>query len=112
MKRSYIYLIVILLTVTLVSADYIIGKDLSKIMPLDEQYRSIESIDPTTKDANAVAPITIKNEQNSDKVYIYEYTLKVDNVKGAYRYTYNEEESYLIFAFEDYIFLVNVSETK
>ena len=61
MKRSYIYLIVVLLTITLVSADYIIGKDLSKIMPLDEQYKSIEAVDPASKEVTATAPITIKN---------------------------------------------------
>ena len=72
MKRSYIYMIVVLLTITLVSSDYIISKDLQNIIPLDEKYRTVENAD-ATKEANVLTTITIKNEQNTDKNIVYKY---------------------------------------
>ncbi len=96
MKRSYIYIIVILLTITLVSADFIIGKDLQQIVPLDDTYHTID--DNYVKEASVVGSITIKNEQNSDEKITYEYTIKINGLAGAYRYKYNNIESYLIFA--------------
>lgn len=98
MKRSYIYVIVILLTITLVTADYIIGKDLAKIIPLDDEYRSLErNPGGAVKEASAVSNILIKNEQNSDDSIIYEYRVVIKDIEGAYRFKYNDSEGYLIF---------------
>ena len=96
MKRSYIYIIVVLLTISLVTADYIIGKDLKKIIPLDETYRTIED-DDLVKEATVPTNLTIKNEQNTDDSITYKYSIKVKNLAGAYRYTINNKESYMVF---------------
>ena len=78
MKRSYIYVLVIVLTITLVTADYIMGKDLQKIIPIDEQYRPIENKTPEVKLATISGVINIKNEQNSDESIIYDYVLTIE----------------------------------
>ncbi|MBQ4031478.1 MAG: hypothetical protein II625_06960 [Bacilli bacterium] len=96
MKRSYIYLIVVLLTVSLVSADYIIGKDLKKIIPLDETYRTVAD-DDLVKEAKVTGSLTIKNEQNTDENITYKYSIKVKDLAGACRFTYNNKDSYMIF---------------
>ena len=96
MKRSYIYMIVVLLTITLVSSDYIISKDLQNIIPLDEKYRTIENAD-ATKEANVLTTITIKNEQNTDKNIVYKYNIEIPEISGAYRYKYNNKEGYIVF---------------
>ena len=96
MKRSYIYMIVVLLTITLVSSDYIISKDLQNIIPLDEKYRTVENAD-ATKEANVLTTITIKNEQNTDKNIVYKYNIEIPEISGAYRYKYNNKEGYIVF---------------
>jgi len=96
MKRSYIYVIVVLLTITLVSADYIIGKDLQNIMPLDVTYHNLDG--DYVKEAGVVGNITITNEQNTNQELTYKYTIKINGLAGAYRCKFNDEEKYLIFA--------------
>ncbi len=96
MKRKYIYLIAILLTISLSYADFYIGKDLQKIIPLEEKYR-VEDGDGLVKEANALTSLTIKNEQNSDETITYKYTIKIPEISGAYRYKYNDKENYLVF---------------
>ncbi len=96
MKRSYIYVIVILLTITLVSTDYYIGKDLQNVYPLDVNYNTIE--DDYVKEAGVVGTFTIVNEQNSLETLDYKYTLKVNGLSGAYRIKHNNNEEFLIFA--------------
>lgn len=96
MKRSYIYIIVVLLTITLVASDYIIGKDLQKIIPLDEKYRTLEETS-TVKEATILTTITIKNEQNTDEEIEYKYSIKAEDLSGAYRYKYNNKEGYIVF---------------
>ena len=99
MKRTYIYLIAALLSVTIASADFLIGKDLQKIVPLDEQYRAIEDNTPeeTVQEAKLVTTLKIKNEQNSDEVITYKYTIQSPELAGAYRYIVNDQEGYMIF---------------
>ncbi len=99
MKRTYIYLIVALLSITIASADFIIGKDLQKIVPIDEQFRAIEETIPeeTIEEAKVVTSIKIKNEQNSDEVITYKYSIKSPELAGAYRYVINDQEGYMVF---------------
>lgn len=96
MKRSYIYLIVVLLTISLVSADFIISKDLKRIIPLDDNYRTIEG--DSVKEAAVYTALTIKNEQSSDEKITYEYSIKVEDVSGAIRSSINGQEKYVVFS--------------
>ena len=96
MKRKYIYLIAILLTISLSYADFYIGKDLQKIIPLEEKYR-VEDGDGLVKEANALTSLTIKNEQNSDETITYKYIIKIPKISRTYRYKYNDKENYLVF---------------
>lgn len=96
MKRSYIYVLVIVLTIALVSADYLMGKDLQKITG-DEQYKAVDSKRPEVKLATVSGIISIKNEQNSDESIIYDYKLTIEGLEGAYRYKSNDVEGFLIF---------------
>ncbi len=98
MKRSYVYLIVVLLTISLVCADFIIGKDLKKIIPLDDTYRTLEGDVPGTKEAAVYTSLTIQNEQSSDEKITYNYTIHIKDVSGAVRSSYNGNEKYTVFS--------------
>ena len=94
MDRKYIYIIVIVLTITLVVYNHYIGLSADKTaVELDE----IIELDETQKNTEIKYNLTINNTQNDEKNLVYSYKITIPSISGAYKYTKGTEESYLIF---------------
>ncbi len=103
MKRSFIYILVILATIGLVLGKYYMQKDLEnvptelteldsgKFINSEEEQKEITGVD------NAKSTFTITNKENDTYKTEYNYVLKINEISGSYRYSKNGEESYLIF---------------
>lgn len=94
MKRKYIYILVFVLTIILVLLNHyqeqknIESYNVNNNFIVESMYKSIE---PTSS-------LIIKNTQNDNQIHQYEYKIKVDKAVGAYRYTLNDKEKYLVFS--------------
>ncbi len=94
MQRKYIYLLVIVLTIVLVVYNHFIG--LSSTKPSVELDNS-PVIEETQKNTEVKYNLKIDNYQNDEKDIIYSYKITIPEISGAYKYSKNNEESYLIF---------------
>lgn len=94
MQRKYIYLLVIFLTIVLVVYNHFIG--LSSEKPSVELNNS-PTIEETQKNTEVKYNLKIDNFQNDDQDIIYSYKITIPEISGAYKYSKNNEESYLIF---------------
>ena len=97
MSRKIVYIVVFITTIALVVYnDYqqnstlndAIDSNETRELNIAESYNSSEL--PTS--------LTIQNYQNDEEEITYTYTLKINDIEGAYRYKYNDKESYLVFS--------------
>ena len=113
MERKYIYIIVSIITVFLVTANHIIELD-SKSTPSTQTPGNlvVDEVAPSYKGAEISSPLVIRNYQNDERKLTYSYKIKVVNAVGAYRYEYNDTESYLVFnAIGESQFTIKSNET-
>ncbi len=94
MQRKYIYILVILITIILNVSDYYYQENLKKEGNPDQIANEFNNYN----EAAILYPLTIVNIQNDNNAQVYTYKLKIDEVRGAYRYTKNGEENYMLFA--------------
>lgn len=94
MNRKYIYILVIILTIVLVVYNQYIGLSAEQnAVELD----NLPNIEETQKNTEVKYNLTIKNSQNDENDLIYSYKITIPTISGAYKYSKNNEESYLIF---------------
>ena len=94
MQRKYIYILVILITIILNVSDYYYQENMEK----EENPNQIADEFNDYNSATILSPLTITNIQNDNNTQEYTYKLKINEVRGAYRYTKNGEENYMLFA--------------
>lgn len=105
MKRIYIYLFAIIISIGIVISVDFIERDLANVSPstsLDSSGsgKYIIAEEDEGSDFNTIdvkTDLVITNSENDTLKTEYTYTLKIENVEGAYRYTKENEENYLIF---------------
>ncbi len=97
MQRKYIYVLVVFLTIALVIAEsfYSEAKEKEAEMQLSEQYQ--EKDDLINKIEADKHSLVIMNYQDDDKEIKYVYQLKIDDIAGAFKYSYNGEDKYMVF---------------
>lgn len=108
MKRKFIYIIAIILSVVYVGSEYYIDLSIENTTSLNdldqERYLDTKDIDSYLNDENnylaieSLVDLTLNNIQNDKEIKTYTYKITINNVYGAYRYTLNKEEKYLIFS--------------
>lgn len=109
MNRKYVYLIAVILCVVFVGSEHYIDLSIDTIdLEWTESSRYVESpevyeepdniISTGTKEIESVVSLSIVNTQNDKNKITYKYKLKINEVSGAFRYTYNNEEKYLLFS--------------
>lgn len=99
MSRKFIYLIVIIATIALVIFSETKSENLSATkVETNAEALDILTIDEIYNSAEMLSPLIIKNTQNDDEEITYNYKIKISEISGAYRYTYNGKESYLVFS--------------
>lgn len=99
MSRKFIYIIVIIATIALVIWNDTKNNNLSN-MQVETDLKALNNltVDEIYNSAEIVSPLTIKNTQNDDEQITYNYRIKISEISGAYKYTYNGKESYLVFS--------------
>lgn len=104
MERKYIYIIIVLLSITLVITDYYVNRSLTSVInPNDFNANNSLSIydevsnteNTSTKD---VTSFTITNVQDDKNIEEYKYNLRINNVKGVYNYKLGNEDGYIVFS--------------
>lgn len=98
MQRKYIYIIVIWLTILLVATQEFLGLNSSGKATVDSANQLEENYDGILNTVTIYSQLIIKNFQNDDKNFLYTYKIKVDDVSGAYKYTKNDTEGYIVFS--------------
>ena len=108
MDRKFIYMIVILLSITLVIADYYMNRSLESVEYLnlidEENVSNGLSVDDTNleaylEEATPLVTLTITNKQSDNNKLEYEYTIKIDTVSGAHKYIKADgTDDYQVFA--------------
>jgi len=99
MKRRYIYFIAILISIGVVVSINFIDQDLANVSP-STSLDNLEKYAISDDDSNTIdvkTDLLISNSENDTLQTEYTYSLKIEEVEGAYRYTKGEEENYLIF---------------
>ena len=105
MKRSFIYILVIVLTIGFVLSKYYIQKDLENV-PIEaiEQFEGgkyiqddLDTFKEIVDSESIKSSLTIENKQNDTTKVKYDYVIKVGETTGSYLYKIGDEESYLIF---------------
>ncbi|MBR4694404.1 MAG: hypothetical protein IKP07_06275 [Bacilli bacterium] len=105
MKRSFIYILVIVLTIGFVLSKYYIQNDLENV-PIEaiEEFESgkyiqddLDTFKEIIDSESIKSSLTIENKQNDTEKVKYDYVLKVSETKGSYLYKIGDDESYLIF---------------
>lgn len=98
MQRKYIYILVSILTVILVSINNVVElNSQNKTNSKNQGNLIVEEQEPSYKGVEISSPLIVKNYQNDENKTTYSYRIKIENAVGAYRYEYNEKESYLVF---------------
>lgn len=95
MQRKYIYLLVIFLTIVLVVYNHFVGLSSKKT---SVELNNSPTIEETQKNTEVKYNLQIDNFQNDEQDIIYSYKITIPEISGAYKYSKNNEESYLIFA--------------
>ncbi len=105
MERKYIYIIVVLLSVTLVVSNYYINRSLDNVENQSIRVDTSNSLGidddllgDTYNAVMAVAPFTISNIQNDEKEEVYTYNIRINDAQGTYLYNKNGEEGYIVFS--------------
>lgn len=112
MKRIYVYIIATVLCVGLVVGEHYFSLTMNDVVNIEsfetQRYldtADIESelnefndeiVDEEIVKANNVN-LTIVNTQNDTKVLSYTYKITIPDISGAYRYTINDKEKYVVF---------------
>lgn len=97
MSRKIVYIVVFITTIALVVYnDYQQNSTLNDALDSNEtrELNIAESYDSSELPTS----LTIQNYQNDEEEITYTYTLKINDIEGAYRYKYNDKESYLVFS--------------
>ena len=94
-NRKHIYIIALFIIVAISITTSHIELDhrenqLLNTQPNVEQYDDYKEID-------VLYPLEIRNYQNDNKVIEYTYKIKIKDISGAYKYKYNDKESYMVF---------------
>lgn len=96
MQRKYIYILVVILTITLVITQDLIMPYFKKNTSVKEET-PLKEINESKKEFDIQTDLTITNYQNDDNVIVYSYKIIIEGAKGAYKYLKNEQENYLVF---------------
>ncbi len=94
MDRKFIYVIVILLSITLVVADYYMNRSLESVEYLklvDDNVTNGLSVDDelelTSNENVPLVSFTLTNKQSDNKNNEYTYEIKIDTLMGTQKYT-------------------------
>lgn len=97
MSRKIVYIVVFITTIALV-----VYNDYQQNSTLNDALDSNETrelnIAESYNSSELPTSLTIQNYQNDEEEITYTYTLKINDIEGAYRYKYNDKESYLVFS--------------
>lgn len=97
MSRKIVYIVVFITTIALV-----VYNDYQENSTLNDALDSNETrelnIAESYNSSELPTSLTIQNYQNDEEEITYTYTLKINDIEGAYRYKYNDKESYLVFS--------------
>lgn len=97
MSRKIVYIVVFITTIALV-----VYNDYQQNSTLNDALDSNETrelnITESYNSSELPTSLTIQNYQNDEEEITYTYTLKINDIEGAYRYKYNDKESYLVFS--------------
>ncbi len=104
MKRSFIYILVVVATIGFVLAKYYLEQDLANV-PADFDYNTGKYIEENPDgsfkeimDSEATpATMVIQNKENDTNKTKYDYVLKISDISGSYKCKKNNEEFYIIF---------------
>lgn len=97
MSRKIVYIVVFITTIALVVYnDYQQNSNLND--DLDSNETRELNIAESYNSSELPTSLTIQNYQNDEEEITYTYTLKINDIEGAYRYKYNDKESYLVFS--------------
>lgn len=101
MDRKFIYVIVILLSITLVVADYYMNRSLESVEYLklvDDNVTNGLSVDDelelTSNENVPLVSFTLTNKQSDNKNNEYTYEIKIDNLMGTQKYTKADGKTY------------------
>lgn len=101
MDRKFIYVIVILLSITLVVADYYMNRSLESVEYLklvDDDVANGLSVDDelelTSNENVPLVSFTLTNKQSDNKNLEYTYEIKIDNLMGTQKYTKADGKTY------------------
>lgn len=96
MDRKYIYVIAILLSITLVVADYYMNRSLESVETINfiDDTNAInalinseedlkENLESNIANATSLVTLTITNKQNDNANLEYTYIIKIDNMSGV-----------------------------
>ncbi len=110
MKRKYVYIIAIVLSLIYVGSEHYLNLSIEKSTNLEqlESQKYLQSSDfeeelntNIATDYKAIEPqvsLTITNIQNDKTNIEYKYYIKLNDVSGAYRISRRNEEKYLLFS--------------
>lgn len=97
MSRKIVYIVVFITTIALV-----VYNDYQQNSTLNDALDSNETrelnIAESYNSSELPTSLIIQNYQNDEEEITYTYTLKINDIEGAYRYKYNDKESYLVFS--------------
>lgn len=97
MSRKIVYIVVFITTIALVVYnDYQQNSTLNDVLDSNETREL--NIAESYNSSELPTSLTIQNYQNDEEEITYTYTLKINDIEGAYRYKYNDKESYLVFS--------------
>lgn len=101
MDRKFIYVIVILLSITLVVADYYMNRSLESVEYLklvDDNVTNGLSVDDelelTSNENVPLVSFTLTNKQSDNKNIEYTYEIKIDNLMGTQKYIKTDGKTY------------------
>lgn len=97
MSRKIVYFLVIVTTIVLVLySDYAEKEAINNSLSNNNENREINLSD-SYNSVEIPSSLTIQNYQNDEEEIIYTYQLVFNDISGAYRYRYNNQENYLVF---------------
>lgn len=106
MRRNYLYIIIILLTIIAFVSYYYFDQSLEAAeinslevaKNLEPNIFDEEKFEDIFDSAAMKSPLIITNYQNDDEIVNYTYNLKIDGIFGAYKYKKNDKEGYIVFS--------------
>lgn len=111
MKRTYIYIIVFLLTIIISVSDYYVDLSLNAGDTTElENLEATNNLAPNLFDdteeerpdalysAELKTQLTVTNYQNDDEKLNYTYYLRIETIYGTHKYKKGDKEGYLVFS--------------